>query len=259
MSILRTTALLAFTHAGLCLQTAAGQAQASRTWVSGVGDDANPCSRTAPCKTFAGAISKTAASGEINVLDPGGFGGVTITKSITIRSEIQAGVLVAGTNGIVVSAAATDKIVLEGLDIQGLGTPGGSLSGVKMIGGGSLTIRKCSIAGFIGSAASAGVDVQGTLNAREFVEDSMIINNSIGVNMKGIGGVANRGFVERTLIDANGVAAIQIDGPSSVVLIGSTLTGSAASIAATNGAQVISYGNNVIRNSGAPTSTVPLQ
>src|SRR5215471_9230923 len=76
-------------------------AQATRTWVSGVGDDANPCSRTAPCKTFAGAISKTAASGEINCLDPGGFGAVTITKSITISCEAgTAGVLVSGTNGI---------------------------------------------------------------------------------------------------------------------------------------------------------------
>src|SRR5438445_11876732 len=84
-------------------------AQATRTWVSGVGDDANPCSRTAPCKTFAGAISKTAAAGEINVLDPGGFGAVTITKSITISSEgFEAGVLVSGTNGIVIAAAATD-------------------------------------------------------------------------------------------------------------------------------------------------------
>ena len=60
-------------------------AQATRTWVSGVGDDANPCSRTAPCKTFAGAISKTAAHGEISVLDPGPYGAVTITKSITLR------------------------------------------------------------------------------------------------------------------------------------------------------------------------------
>src|ERR1043166_5041734 len=74
------------------------QAQATRTWVSGVGDDANPCSRTAPCKTFAGAISKTATGGEINVLDPGGFGGVTITKALTIRSTFEAGVLVSGTN-----------------------------------------------------------------------------------------------------------------------------------------------------------------
>ena len=84
-------------------------AQATRTWVSGVGDDANPCSRTAPCKTFAGSISKTAAGGEINCLDPGGFGALTITKSITISCETgTAGVLVAGTNGFVVNAAATD-------------------------------------------------------------------------------------------------------------------------------------------------------
>jgi hypothetical protein len=77
------------------LQVGAAQAQATRTWVSGVGDDANPCSRTAPCKTFAGAISKTAAKGEINVIDPGGFGGVTITKSLTISAVGNtAGVLV---------------------------------------------------------------------------------------------------------------------------------------------------------------------
>ena len=72
------------TALALLLQTASAHAQASRTWVSGVGDDANPCSRTAPCKTFAGAISKTALNREINCLDPGGFGAVTITKSITI-------------------------------------------------------------------------------------------------------------------------------------------------------------------------------
>src|ERR1044072_4899759 len=76
------------------LSVAPASAQATRTWVSGVGGDANPCSRTGPCKTFAGAISKTAGGGEINVLDPGGFGGVTIGKSITISSTFEAGVLV---------------------------------------------------------------------------------------------------------------------------------------------------------------------
>src|SRR5258707_4580874 len=76
-------------------------AQATRTWVSGVGDDANPCSRTAPCKTFPGAIGKTAAGGEINVLDPGGFGGVTITKSITIISKVEGGVLGQSRNAII--------------------------------------------------------------------------------------------------------------------------------------------------------------
>src|SRR2546430_5458959 len=85
------------------------QAQATRTWVSGVGDDANPCSRTAPCKTFAGAISKTAVDGEIDALDPGGFGTVTITKAITIDGGPtgEASILAAGTFGITVNLTAS--------------------------------------------------------------------------------------------------------------------------------------------------------
>jgi hypothetical protein len=94
-------------------------AQASRTWVSGVGDDVNPCSRAAPCKTFAGAISKTAAGGEIDCLDPGGFGAVTITKSITLDCDPGTGgasILSSSVNGIIVSAnAATDVIILRNL------------------------------------------------------------------------------------------------------------------------------------------------
>src|SRR3954471_11784100 len=88
----------------LPLYVGSAQAQATRTWVSGVGDDANPCSRTAPCKTFAGAISKTAAKGEINCLDPGGFGTLNITKSITVNCEnTLGGVLSAGVTGFIVN------------------------------------------------------------------------------------------------------------------------------------------------------------
>src|SRR3712207_5339581 len=93
--------------------------QASRTWVSGVGDDVNPCSRTAPCKTFAGAISKTAAGGEINIIDAGGFGAVTVTKSITIKGHgATAGIFASSVNGVIVNAAPTDKVILKGLDIN---------------------------------------------------------------------------------------------------------------------------------------------
>src|SRR5476649_1743117 len=107
---------------GLIFCSAPAYAQATRTWVSGVGDDANPCSRTAPCKTFAGAISKTAAAGEINCIDPGGFGALTITKAITIDcANTEAGVLVAGTNGFSVNAGAGDVVTLRGLDIFGTG------------------------------------------------------------------------------------------------------------------------------------------
>src|SRR6476661_7038878 len=146
-------------------------AQATRTWVSGVGDDANPCSRTAPCKTFAGAISKTAPGGEINVLDPGGFGAVTITKSISITSAgFEGGVLVSGTNGIIVNALSSDKVLLEGLDIEGLGT---GLNGITIIGGGTTTIRKCSIRNF----TQNGINVVGTANARAVIENTTIANN----------------------------------------------------------------------------------
>src|SRR5215510_6985253 len=110
------------------LGTTLMSAQASRTWVSGVGDDANPCSRTAPCKTFAGAISKTANGGEIDALDPGGFGALTITKSITIDGGggQVASVLVAGTNGFVIAAGASDVVIIKNLRFQGLLGNGGN-------------------------------------------------------------------------------------------------------------------------------------
>src|SRR5436190_16472983 len=126
------------------------EAQATRTWVSGVGDDANPCSRTAPCKTFAGAISKTAAGGYINAIDPGGFGAVTITKNITIDGgPFMAGVLAtgAGVNGIIVNTAGI-KVTLRNLDIEGGGS--GNI-GVRILQSASVNIERCHITDFVGN------------------------------------------------------------------------------------------------------------
>ncbi|MEO8670606.1 MAG: right-handed parallel beta-helix repeat-containing protein [Tahibacter sp.] len=131
----------------LGLFASAAHAQATRTWVSGVGDDANPCSRTAPCKTFAGAISKTAAQGVISVLDPGGFGAVTITKSITIENDgAVAGILSAGTSGVIVNAGVNDNVTLRGISIDGANT---GIDGVRFLNGGSLTIERCVINGVL--------------------------------------------------------------------------------------------------------------
>src|SRR5947209_2952408 len=132
---------------------ASAVAQASRTWVSGVGDDANPCSRTAPCKTFAGAISKTAAGGEIDALDPGGYGGVTITKAITIDGGggQVASVLVSGTNGVNVQAGPTGVVILRNLRINGIeGAGSGGLNGIRYLSGASLHVENCYIFGFTG-------------------------------------------------------------------------------------------------------------
>src|SRR5437667_278361 len=153
------------------------QAQATRTWVSGVGDDANPCSRTAPCKTFAGAISKTAPSGEIDALDPGGFGAVTITKSITIDGGggQVASVLVAGTNGIVVAAAGTDVVILRNLRLDGLrggGNGNAGINGIRFISGAALHIDNCFIFGFNNN----GIDIA-TAGGRVTVDDTIATNN----------------------------------------------------------------------------------
>jgi hypothetical protein len=162
----------------LAIPTSAS-AQATRTWVSGVGDDANPCSRTAPCKTFAGAISKTAAGGEINCLDPGGFGGVTITKALTIKCHYtEGGVLVSGTNAIVVNAPAADTVTLRGLDINGIGTGATtSLSGVKVLSASKVNIFDSEVYRF-----RAGVAVVPTSTfAKVTIKNTHIHDNGIGV------------------------------------------------------------------------------
>ncbi len=145
-------------------------AQASRTWVSGVGDDANPCSRTAPCKTWAGAISKTAPGGEIDALDPGGFGAVTITKGITLDGGggQVASVLVSGTNGIVVVAnASTDVVILRNLRINGISS---GINGIQFNSGKALIVQNCDIFGFTSNginviSAGGKVYVDGTTSS----------------------------------------------------------------------------------------------
>ena len=155
-------------------------AQATRTWVSGVGDDANPCSRTAPCKTFAGAISKTAAGGEIDALDPGGFGTVTITKSITIDGGPNAGgILNSGSNGVNISAGASDIVVLRNLNIQGAGT---GLAGIKINSAGTVHVEQCQIENQI----QKGIDAQPSFGLRLFVSDTVIRDNINGANGGGI-------------------------------------------------------------------------
>ena len=138
------------------LFSSAAQAQATRTWVSGVGDDANPCSRTAPCKTFAGAISKTAAGGEISVLDPGGFGAVTITKAITIDGDgTLAGILAATVNGIIVNAGVNDAVTIRSISINGTSGANIGLNGIRFLAGRTLRVENCSISGF----SQRGIDV----------------------------------------------------------------------------------------------------
>src|SRR4051794_4169448 len=161
-------------------QAPAAYAQASRTWVSGVGDDANPCSRTAPCKTFAGAISKTAAGGEINALDPAGYGSLTITKAITIDGGggHVASVLVSGTNGINVAAGAADIVILRNLRFNGLARSG--LTAIRYTSGSALVVENCAIYGFSTAGVAAATSAGGT---KLIVTNTTITNSDIGINL----------------------------------------------------------------------------
>ncbi len=149
-------------------------AQATRTWVSGVGDDVNPCSRTAPCKTFAGAVSKTAANGEINALDPGGYGTITITKSLTVDGSNpgMASILAAGTTGIVVNAQSTDTVILRNLSIHGAGT---GVNGIRILNAKAVYIENCVIFNFTGSSATTG---RGITDERAHAGGFLYINNT---------------------------------------------------------------------------------
>src|SRR4051794_39329384 len=112
MPMRRFIATVAVLAAAL-LHPTSGHAQAMRTWVSGIGDDVNPCSRTSRCRTFAGALSRTLAGGEISVLDPGGYSSVTISKSISIVAKgVEGSILAAATTGIIINAGANDVVQL---------------------------------------------------------------------------------------------------------------------------------------------------
>jgi hypothetical protein len=184
----------------LALPTAAS-AQATRTWVSGVGDDANPCSRTAPCKTFPGAISKTAAGGQINCLDPGGFGALTINKSLRIKCDYtEGGMLTNVSNGILVNAGANDRIVLRGLDIEGLSS---NFHGVRIIQARSVKIIETEISNFGRNGISlepiAGATTKLVVD-RSFIHD----NRGAGVLAAPASGGTARAHVRRSSLDENG-------------------------------------------------------
>ena len=164
----------------LSLHTNAAYGQATRTWVSGVGDDANPCSRTAPCKTFAGAISKTLGGGEIDCLDPGGFGAVTITKALTIDcGTFPGGILNTGVNGVIVNAGASDKVVLRNLVIQGTTSGTQGVNGVRFLAGQELHLDRVVIQG----KNTLCVDVNKTASGFLYVRNSYFTECPTGINL----------------------------------------------------------------------------
>jgi hypothetical protein len=191
-----------FLAMALTVGATAAHAQATRTWVSGVGDDVNPCSRTAPCKTFAGAISKTASGGIIDALDPGGFGAVTITKPITLEGNgTLASILSSGVNGIIVNitSGSNRNVVLRNILIDGSGVTLG-LNGVRFIAGDGLLIDNCSLKAFSGSA----VDFENDLGTGRLIIHNSVISQAAtnGVLVKPLAGATTA----RTTIEGSNIS-----------------------------------------------------
>jgi hypothetical protein len=181
-------------------------AQAQRTFVSGVGSDGNPCSRTAPCRTISQALMGTSSGGEVIVLDSAGYGPVTITQAVSIIAPpgVYAGISVFSGDGLDINAGPTDTIILRGLTLNNQGSPG---HGVVSNGASSLRIEGCVINGFGGF----GVNFLGSGSLE--VKDSILRGNNVGIVVNGKG----PGFVEHCRLEGNGDGLDVIGGSRATV------------------------------------------
>ena len=244
----------------IALSTLSAQAQATRTWVSGVGNDVNPCSRTAPCKTFAGAITKTATNGEINCLDSAGFGSINITKSITIRCKgVIGGILASLTTGVIVNSA-TARVILDGLDINGVGN---GTTGIRVIAAQKVYVMNTTVQGFLNNA----INVEST-SAHVFVDDTFLMNNGLaagtfgGVNVIGTNNIVNLRNVQ-VLNNGTGATAFAVNAGTATAAISlqtSVLNDSANAISRVVGATVACIGpSNTLGGAGTCSTSVLFQ
>lgn len=234
----------------LCLSVISmiATAQATRTWVSGIGDDANPCSRTAPCKTLAGAISKTATGGEINVLDPGGFGAVTITKSITIDGGgVIGSILSSATNGIIVNAPGA-LVTIRNFSINGAGTTLG-INGIRVIAVKKLLVENCTLSNF----SANGIDFNSTTAADIMINNTTIQNTNGGISY--VGPSSSTGSAGFTVIDGCHIQGITTTGitigAGTATISNSVISGCSVGVKSNTGAAAHLSGNIVTNNATA--------
>jgi hypothetical protein len=249
-NIIRFSILTIIIMAGATLASA----QATRTWVSGVGDDVNPCSRTAPCKTFAGAISKTAVNGEINCLDPAGYGAVTVTKSITIDCEdTQGSILSAGTNGVIVNiTAATDTkkaFKLRGISINGAGT---GINGIRVLAASQIVLDEVVITG----VTQHGLSLETTTGSTKVMISSTSVNNNAGngINSFIIGGSVTMA-IEDSFFTGNTGTGVNISNGTKASVTNSSIVNNGTGVGTFNGDMAVSNSNISHNTTGVLAST----
>jgi hypothetical protein len=257
--------------------SAPASAQATRTWVSGVGDDVNPCSRTAPCKTFAGAISKTAAGGEINCLDPAGYGGVTTVKAMTFNCGYTLGsILVAGGPGITVNAGVNDRVSIRGIQLQGINqTASPGTIGIRILAAQAVSIEDCVVSNFsqqgiqdartaggtklfirnsvISNNTSSGISLSATNGSVTHIEHTSSINNLFGIGSAS----GNSVMVKRSVLSGNSTGGVETDAGAQMDVDDSSVTNNGTGVVA-NGTIRMSNSDiafNTTASSGTGAST----
>jgi hypothetical protein len=226
--------------------TTGGDPSNSRTWVSAAsGSNSNPCTRSLPCLTFAAALAQTSAGGEIDVLDPGDFGPVTITKAVSIYND---GVGVAGlmtspsTSGIVISAGTNDTVSLRGLIFDGVNAA--SSSGVVFNSGARLNIGNCVFQGFTTSGITFAPGPGGATTTRLVVQDTTILNNGTGLLIQPTGGIAANVTLRWLRIDNNAGEGLRVDGTGDSGAINAAIADSSARFNASNGIDAVGGAGN---------------
>jgi hypothetical protein len=222
-----TTKLLTVLGVAFAASVGTAQAQASRTWVSGVGDDVNPCSRTAPCKTFAGAISKTAAAGEISVLDPGGFGAVTITKSMTLNGDGTIASITHSLVNCIIVNGANVKVTIRNVTCQGVGS---GTNGIQFLQGAELLVDNMRFTGYTGNAIN--VSVGGSTKVS--VVDTVMTDGARGVQSVHIMGATTAG--------------VEVSANAQISINNSSLSGNAQAVLVSGASGFADISNSDITN-----------
>jgi hypothetical protein len=223
-----------------------GGGPTSQTFVSAtLGSDANPCTRMSPCLTFAAALAQTSAGGEIDVLDPGDFGAVTITKAVSIYGDavgIAGTIPSTGTSGIVISAGSSDVINLRGLVFDGVNASG--TSGVVFLSGARLNVSQCVFQGFTTSGMTLSPGTGSATTTLLVVQDTTILNNATGLLIRPTGGIAAKVTLRRLHIDNNSGEGLRVDGTAGSGTINAAIADSTASLNAGNGIDAVSGPGN---------------
>ena len=232
------------------LNAAPAHAQATRTWVSGVGDDANPCSRTAPCKTFAGRHLEDCHQRRNLGLDPGGFGAVTITKSITINGEgTLAGILDSLISGVIISSAipAGSRVNLRNISINGAGN---GTFGIRHLGPAELILDRVTIEGINGNGIDMTLTgVSGSLKMTNTTISE--VTTGIGASSTGSGAIVS---ISNSRFYGNTTQAIAAGQNADVTVSNSVFAGNANAVVAVSNGQAY-VANSQIANNGTAFNT----